>query len=114
MAATKKAAPKAEETIEHVEGIGEVVVTKEKPSSYKAYEKWRVEVKREEMDNPRNPMQRITVITGFKAFEKLRNCKIEESVADSLNEQSHNSGIRYYKAGTVTGGDFENAQLSTY
>lgn len=68
-------------------------------SPYPFYEKWKVDVNSKGGNN-----------YVFMAVKKLRDIvKIEHNVAEELNSQSHNNGIRYYLKDTITNGNEESA-----
>src|ERR1051325_634735 len=86
---------------------------KVRESPYKAYDLWEVRVDKEERIDPvtRTP---FAAITGFTAIiQKRKNVKLEPTLVDELNAQSHNNLLRYYPAGKITNGDFESVDIQT-
>lgn len=70
-----------------------------KAFEYPVYDLWKVDVDAVKKDKDDNAKQ-----VKFTAVKIVReNVKIEDSVAETLNAQSHNSQRRYYKKGTKNG-----------
>lgn len=85
-----------------------------KQSNYKVYDLWSVDISRRERANPANPREKIVEIESFTAIKQLRkNVKLEQSVVNDLNAQSHNSQRRYYESGSITNGNTEKVNITT-
>lgn len=85
-----------------------------KQSNYKVYDLWSVDISRRERPNPANPREKIVEIESFTAIKQLRkNVKLELSVVNDLNAQSHNSQRRYYESGSITNGNTEKVNITT-
>ncbi len=94
------------EVVEEIEEVKEQPKGKKKVV-YPLWDLWKIEATPLAKDRDGDAKQ-------FKllAVKKLRTgIKLEDSVAKSLNRQSHNSLKRYYKVDSVTNGDEETVTV---
>lgn len=95
---------KKSEGAESIEELNEEV---SKGYVYPEYDLWIVD--KQDIDSDRDGNAKKAKLTAVRIERKA--VKIEDSVAEHLNTQSHNNLRRYYKIGTVQNGDEETITI---